>query len=419
MEIVDRSGSSPGPKKEKQSGHRAPWCRFFVRFLTGVTLVGVVAAGASACTPPKDPEKLVIIAGQREGTPPLFTQSGSSSSMALPSLASALKERLSKSVEVSVIPVDGDPKASAALKLDVDESNPTNVETSIRRNTPRLAAAVLAAKSRVPEANQLAALGLAGRALAGVSGATVVIADSGIPTAGAMLAQNGLIGPATDVSRIVGQLKESGSVPPLAGVSIHWFGIGQTAGPQATPPGWAQSKLRDLWSQIISAGGGNVTFHDDPFPPGSGVPDLPPVTPVLFDESVAEPVALVVPAERVAFKENDSVFAHKDAAKAALDAVADQLAGRPHGTLYVTGCTALPPGADPQRMADVATDRAAAVGRELGARGVGNIQTRGYGPHCPGRIPDIGPDGAQLPDAQAQNRKVLITSVDIQPVEAK
>jgi outer membrane protein OmpA-like peptidoglycan-associated protein len=140
---------------------------------------------------------------------------------------------------------------------------------------------------------------------------------------------------------------------------------------------------------------------------------------VLFNESVAEPVALVIPEERVAFKEDDSVFARKDAAKAALDAVAAQLAGRPHGRLYITGCTALPPGADPQRMKDVATARAVAVGKELTARGVGNIQTRGYGPHCPGRIPDIGPDGASLPEAQAQNRTVLITSENIQPVEAK
>jgi outer membrane protein OmpA-like peptidoglycan-associated protein len=140
---------------------------------------------------------------------------------------------------------------------------------------------------------------------------------------------------------------------------------------------------------------------------------------VLFNESVAEPVALVIPEERVAFKADDSAFAKEGAAKAALDAVAAQLAGRHYSTLYVTGCTALPPGADPQRMTNLATARAAAVGRELTARGVGNIETRGYGPHCPGRIPEIGPDGGLLPDAQAQNRKVLITSIDIQPVEAK
>lgn len=419
MKLLDRSGPSRSPKKKAPRGRRTPPVSRFVQVLAGTVIVGTVSLGASACTPQKDTEKLMIIAGQREGTPPLFIQSGASSTLALPSLASALKERLSRSVEVSVVPADGDPKASASLKLDVDESNPTTVDTSIRHNTPKLAAAVLAAKSRVPEANQLAALGLAGRALTGVSGATIVIADSGIPTAGALMAQNGLIGTATEPADLVRQLRESGSIPPLAGVSVHWFGIGQTASPQTTPPGWAQTKLRDLWSQIIETGGGTVTFHDDPFPPGSTTPDLPPVTPVLFNEAVAEPIALVIRDEQVAFQEDDSVFADEAAAKAALKGVADQLAGRPHGTLYVTGCTALPPGADPQRMIDLATDRAAAVGSQLTALGVDNIQTRGYGPHCPGRIPDIGPDGGRIPEAQAQNRKVLITTEDIKRVDAK
>ncbi|MCY1242520.1 hypothetical protein D9M72_554850 [compost metagenome] len=143
------------------------------------------------------------------------------------------------------------------------------------------------------------------------------------------------------------------------------------------------------------------------------------MTPVLFNEAVAEPIALVISDEQVAFQEDSSVFVEEAAAKAALKGVADQLAGRPHGTLYVTGCTALPPGADPQRMIDVATDRAIAVGNQLTALGVGNIQTRGYGPHCPGRIPDIGPDGGRIPQAQAQNRKVLITTEDIDREEAK
>lgn len=419
MKILDHSGLSRNSKKNAPASRHTPSVWNIVRVLACMVIVGIVSVGASACARPKNPEKLVIIAGQREGTPPLFTQSGASSSLSLPSLASDLKERLSRSVEVSVVPADGDPRASASLKLDVDESNPTTVDTSIRHNIPKLAAAVLAAKSRVPEANQLAALGLAGRSLTGVSGATIVIADSGIPTAGALIAQNGLIGTATDPADLVRQLRESESIPPLAGVSVHWFGIGQTASPQTTPPGWAQAKLRDLWSQIIETGGGTVTFHDDPFPPGSTIPDLPPVTPVLFNEAVAEPIALVIRDEQVAFQKESSVFADEGAAEAALKGVADQLAGRPHGTLYVTGCTALPPGADPQRMNEVATGRAAAVGSQLTALGVDNIQTRGYGPHCPGRIPDIGPDGGRIPEAQAQNRKVLITTEDIDRVEAK
>lgn len=394
----------------------------FFRFRTAaaVATLSVVGVTVTACVP-EEPAHVAVVAGARQAVPALFDRSDPQGAvLQLPSFASALSSAASHDLNVTILTVDGDPFAATSLSLKVDRANPRTIDDSVARNTTMLAEGLLSAHAKTPESNIVAALDMAGRSVGGQNSPSIYILDSGISTTGPLIFQNGLIGPKTNVDTVIAQLRTAGNLPSLSGVKIRWWGLGQVDGPQTTPPVWAKDKLKALYTALITASGGTVDFYDESIPPATGPSNLPAVTPVVFSDTVAEPVSVSISDDRLRFVQESADFADVAGAASIIDSLAAQLAHTQHGIVYVTGCTALPPGSSPERLAELSKLRADAVTRELAARGITGLNSRGFGADCPGRIPDIALDGTTvIPTAQAQNRKVLLTTIDFEPVPAK
>jgi outer membrane protein OmpA-like peptidoglycan-associated protein len=387
----------------------------FVRACAVSTAVAASGLLLSGCGQSQQPTHIAVIAGARQAVPAVFNRvDPAGASLQVPSLGSALRSAAQDDLDVSVLTADGDPRAAATLSLKVDRNNPKTASESADQNTSSLAGAILAAKAATPESNMIAALDIAGR-----SSSEIFVQDSGLATTGPLMFQNGLLGPRTKVDDIVDQLKTAGNLPSLKGAKVRWWGLGQVNSPQSTPPVWAKDKLKALYTAIITAAGGTVDFVDDPIPAAPTPAGLPAVTPVAFSDATAEPTALTLPESALGFLGDSADFADPAAAAATLDSVAKQLGHAPHGTVYVTGCTAFPPGSNAQALAALSQLRAAAVVRELTSRGATGLMARGFGADCPGRVPDRSPSGEALSAAQQLNRKVLITTADIRPVPAR
>lgn len=382
--------------------------------------ISLMAGSLVACAPSRELTYVAIVAGDRQGVPSLFDKSGSSgSALVLPSFVSALEEQTKHDLALTVLAVDGNPQPAASMELRVDSTNPKTAERSISENTGAMATAILSSKAKTPESNLLLALDSAGRSVMGQQNSNVFVVDSGISTTGPLMFQTGLIGPQTDAAKIVDQLRSAGNLPSMKGVNVQWWGLGQVAGPQAAVPIWTNAKLRELYTLIIQASGGTVVFHNDLIPPTAPTLGLPKVTSVTFTDTVAAPISVPLPESRLMFEKESAEFTDPVAAAKSIGEVASEFSEATTSEIWVTGCTAFPPGASVAGMERLSTKRAQAVRAELVNSGLSNVHARGFGPNCPGRIPDVTADGKSIPDAQAQNRKVLVTSEKIQPVSAR
>lgn len=387
-----------------------------------LTVVAVSAAalltgcGASSTAAPADngtaSATLAIIAGNRQGDPTIFSTTSVNGQdeqvLNLTSLGKSLHDKLSSSLTVTVIPADGDPTASQSANLPVNDKNPKTRTDSIDSNVSSAAGLIAASQAKVSESNTLAAMDTAARA-----SKSVYVIDSGVSTTGPVMFQAGLLSPKTDMNLLVRQLKASGNQPDFSGVHFTWWGLGQVAAPQPALPIWARAQLQKFWEAVITAGGGTVEFNNEPFPPGSEAPNgLPAVTPVNFTDTAVAPIALSLPDTQLQFNQNEATFAEKDKTRTLLAAIAPDLNKNDHPDIWLTGCTALDPKATEASMKTLSQARAQAVATLLHELGVSsNLHTDGYGPNCPGRIPDLDANGQLIEAKATANRKVLITSL--------
>jgi outer membrane protein OmpA-like peptidoglycan-associated protein len=359
---------------------------------------------------------MVLVAGDRQGVPSIVDESSTRKKLIISSLRELLLQRFDRDMTVSIVPVDGEPRTARDDLYELDIDNPKQRKESPEKRLEELSENLAGLQASVGESNALGALDTGGRATSSLENKTLYVYDSGISTAGPLAMQNGLLGPATDVGKIVEQLRTIGNIPQLTSVEVHWWGLGQVVAPQSTPPVWAKTKLRELWTAVVEAGGGSVVFHDDAvqatFPTG----DLAAVTRVDFSDAVAEPVSMSISEEAVAFVQNDSVFLHKETAERTLGEVVSSLRASSVSDLWITGCTAKPVDASAQRMQELSEERAYAVMGALQRAGLTTtLHAKGLGPDCPGRVPETGTKD-EVEAAQAKNRQVLITSKELFPV---
>lgn len=375
--------------------------------------------GDEEAIPP--PGQMVIIAGDRQGVPSMMNESGSDPEIVISSLRDQLLGRFDRDMTVSVIPADGAPQAAQTELYELDTDNPTQQKDSPEKRLEELSENLASLQAPAGEADVLGALDAGGRAAAGSEDKTLYIFDSGVSTAGPLAMQNGLLGPETDVSKIVEQLQATGNIPHITGVEVHWWGLGQVVSPQGNPPVWAKTKLQELWASVIEAGEGSVIFHNDAIQATAPTGEMPEVTPVDFNDIAAqpEPVSLTIPEQSVAFNPNEATFADAALAKETLNRVVETLRDSSVSDLWVTGCTANPDGASMEGMIDLSERRAQSVADALKTAGLSvNLIAKGLGPTCPGRVPETG-NGAEVEAAQVKNRQVLITSKELSPVPAQ
>lgn len=382
--------------------------------------IGVFISGCSGPQEPvPPPSQMIMIAGDRQGVPSIVDESHSRKSIVISSLREFLLRRFDRDMTVSIIPVDGDPRTAHDDLYELDIDNPTLRKESPEKRLEELSEDLAGLRASVGEADALGALDTGGRATLSLENKNLYVYDSGISTAGPLAMQNGLLGPSTDVSLIVGQLRATGNIPRLTAVEVHWWGLGQVVQPQSTPPVWAKTKLQELWTAVVEAGGGSVVFHDDAVQATTPTGDLATVTPVEFSDSIAKPLSMSISEEAVAFRPNESLFLYEEAAKRTLGEVVSSLKASAVSDIWITGCTAKPDNATDHDMQGLSERRANAVVSALQSAGLTTtLHAKGLGPNCPGRLPETGTKD-EIKAAQVKNRQVLITSKELSPVSAQ
>jgi OmpA-OmpF porin, OOP family len=242
-------------------------------------------------------------------------------------------------------------------------------------------------------------------------GGNIIVIDSGLQTAGALLYQDQgtLMSPASDVVQFLRQTSQGNLIPDLQGRHVLLSGFGYAAAPQASLDQPEQQNVVDQWTAIVTAGGGSVCVDPTANTQGelTGLPTvatipLPP--PVVF-----KPCGTTVLSDQgsVGFNDNQSTFRSPSLAQTTLGQLAQKLK---NGTEPITLIGSTSSEGSEAHNYTLSRQRAKAVAKVLEKDGVNatRIKIVPDGPNYPGRVPDIGPNGQLILSAAEQDREVIV-----------
>jgi hypothetical protein len=326
-----------------------------------------------------------------------------------PQLDALVQRLVAEHAEVSFVVCDGQPALVHTLELAVSAPNPLYARQETAADQQLAETTVVATRATSPEADPLTAIGLAGRAVADGFGARqVVVFDSGLQTVAPLRFQDGLLGESP--AAVVAFLRATDELPDLSGMSVTWYGLGQTRAPQESLTTAAFEQLQAIWKAILHASGASsVSINVAPLPLANDPGNLPPVSlvPIAPVGSLIRSLVVSLDPTSVDFVPNEAVYRDPAQADEVLADVAREiLAGGFHHVL-LTGTTALPPGLA------LSFARAERVAETLAGDGVpsSSLTVRGLGTRFTGFVPDLNPGGS-LNDAAAQrDRLVIITAI--------
>lgn len=307
-----------------------------------------------------------------------------------------------------VISADGVPR----LVVSIDSTSTRQDDTEKEDYEVSVLEAMLTPAEK-PESDMLSALSLAASSLAHASGdRTILVVDSGISTAGAMAFQNtGLLEPHADVDAMVERMRSAGTLPDLTGVTVRWFGLGSVEDPQPLLDTAAKSRLKNLWTKLITAANGEVVFDDTPMMKviGDDLPTVPEVTPVpvgAFELGAAPSLEVSLPDTEVGFEADVDVLRNEEVAKSRIQEAAAQIRSSGVSEVRVTGCTSSWGTAEHRQ--DLSERRAGVVAGLLENNGVKVTSVTGLGYECPHQVVDTAVDGTPIEELMAVNRRVII-----------
>lgn len=307
-----------------------------------------------------------------------------------------------------VISADGVPR----LVVSIDSTSTRQDDTDKEDYEVSVLEAMLTPAEK-PESDMLSALSLAASSLAHASGdRTILVVDSGISTAGAMAFQNtGLLEPHADVDAMIERMRSAGALPDLTGVTVRWFGLGSVEEPQPLLDTAAKSRLKNLWTKLITAANGEVVFDDAPMMKdiGDDLPAVPEVTPVpvgAFELGAAPSLEMSLPDTEVGFEADVDVLRNEEVAKSRIEEAAAQIRSSGVSEVRVTGCTSSWGTAEHRQ--DLSERRAEVVAGLLENNGVKVTSITGRGYECPHQVVDTNADGTPIEELMAVNRRVII-----------
>ena len=307
-----------------------------------------------------------------------------------------------------VISADGVPR----LVVSIDSTSTRQDDTDKEDYEVSVLEAMLTPAEK-PESDMLSALSLAASSLAHASGdRTILVVDSGMSTAGAMAFQNtGLLEPHADVDAMVERMRSAGALPDLTGVTVRWFGLGSVEEPQPLLDTAAKSRLKNLWTKLITAANGEVVFDDAPMMKvtGEDLPAVPEVTPVpvgAFELGAAPSLEMSLPDTEVGFEADVDVLRNEEVAKSRIQEAAAQIRSSGVSEVRVTGCTSSWGTAEHRQ--DLSERRAEVVAGLLENNGVKVTSITGRGYECPHQVVDTNADGTPIEELMAVNRRVII-----------
>ena len=307
-----------------------------------------------------------------------------------------------------VISADGVPRLVASI-----DSTSTRQDDTEKEDYEVSVLAAMLTPAETPESDMLSALSLAANSLAHASGdRTILVVDSGMSTAGAMAFQNtGLLEPHADVDAMVERVRSAGALPDLTGVTVRWFGLGSVEEPQPLLDTAAKSRLKNLWTKLITAANGEVVFDDTPMMKvtGDDLPTVPEVTPVpvgAFELGAAPSLEMSLPDTEVGFEADVDVLRNEEVAKSRIQEAAAQIRSSGVSEVRVTGCTSS--WGTVEHRLDLSERRAGVVAGLLENNGVKVTSITGRGYECPHQVVDTNADGTPIEELMAVNRRVII-----------
>jgi outer membrane protein OmpA-like peptidoglycan-associated protein len=380
--------------------------RFTVLKAAVIVLTLYAATMLSACSTPgrEGPDVMVVIVEQH---------ANSASGVPEDVIRYAVEAEVPK---FSIIRLDGAPEVVVTANLTSKAKNKAARQVEIDRLVGELTTLAGAVVAEQPEVNLLAGLSLAARILGTDGRRELVVAASGLNTAGPLkLQEPGML--EAEPGDIIAALGDE--VPSLDGVDLLFNGLGDTGGPdQERPSGTSRMHLVSLWEAIGGATGARVRVDSSPRT-GEAPSGLPPVTVIEFAEVVIElpaqeepPTAIPLPAG-THFVPNSADLLDRQATMQAISQVA--AAGKDGHTITLIGTTAR--AGTPEGEIRLSGLRAEAIRDLLIEAGVDpalvEVQAcgSGRGEDLPGSCigyytPDKLPGGGLDPVAAAKNRAV-------------
>ena len=359
--------------------------------------------------------KTVLVVARRSNMPDILTSSGGPG----PLLTEVAKTLVNVKGIVYVVRSDGSPVVAGQVGIDpyVGNNQPAAKATASAQ-TSKLANVLTKASATTAEADPIEALNLGVRTARGSTGGRVIMIDNGLSTSGSVLMQTGISTsyPAENVAK---QVLATGEVEDMSGITIEWYGLGESVSPQERVPTWARTKLKTFYESLVKGAKGAIVWKDDPLSNDAGPAALPPVTPVPFSEaqapttSVPPEVTYVLNEHSLPFKSNSTELSNPAEAKTFIETLVPDI--NRVQSINIVGCTAKNPGSSDAQLEAFALQRALRIQSLLADAGVKvPMNAVGYGWKCPGYVTDTDAAGKQVESSAAKNRRVIISS---EPIE--
>ena len=241
---------------------------------------GVAVAALAACGTPAEAAApngaVAFVVGAHANVPPARLSGAA---------ASARDIAVAQQSFYSVVVADGAPFVADSGTLQATGDTTAARQESRDANRGHIDDVVASARARTPETDLLKALQVAADSIRAKPGhRNIVVLDSGLSTTGALDFR------APDVLDAVPQeladaLGTAQQLPGLAGMSVHFVGLGETAEPQADLDRVRRSQLVSIWTTIAKTAAASLVEVESSAgaapDTGASAADLPPVTPVV------------------------------------------------------------------------------------------------------------------------------------------
>lgn len=323
--------------------------------------------------------------------------------------------------QVSVVIADGSPHLAAQY---ANERPAKSIDHAKRQQLARSATDTVlpqlaALEAETGEIDTLGAIHVAVNALrgSGLTEQTLVIADSGLSTAGLLdfTAENLL---EADPDLVAEALQDRNALPDLRGISVWVLGLGQTCGSQIRPDAETQARLTALWTAVLQEGEPkSLTVDPTPLPGQAPAETLPFCTPVplvterlVLDTPEGNPIGTdPIRLSSIRFRSDESEFLDRTAALEALTPIGAYLAAHPETAVCLAGMTASAGGTG-ETLSLARAQACRDLLLELGASET-QILCLGLGRSDNFlRVPDLDADGQLIESEAEKNRAVFLFS---------
>ena len=239
---------------------------------------------------------------------------------------------------------------------------------------------------------------------------TICVVSSGLANTGLLATSQELL--AADPQAAIDQLRKIGAISDYRGITVIFYGLGQSTGNQAIPAS-AKRSLENLYTGIVNAGGGKAVVATDALEalgcdgelPDTGIVDLRADSLDIPALAKGESTQIVLDSAVLTFNGDSAEYADEAQSASVLSEIAQAAMGGYKVT--VEGYTADSPSRSDEFLKALSQNRANAVADSLSSLGVpaGNITATGCGSEGSSSMAS-----GSFNESQAQvDRRVVIT----------